>query len=247
MRGPGPTWPLPPRRVLAWGAAASTLLCGLSFVLFARSRGYHIPELDVGTEGSVAAWLSSSALLSCAAAILGISRRDRPGLRRAWRALAVVFALLSLDEAASIHEKAIDPLQASLGTSGPLLYAWVIPGAVFVVAVGLCFVPFLRSVERWAAASFLGAAGLYVGGALGFEVLSGALAPAPGKVDLVYAAVATVEELLEMLGITAFLAALARYAATLTAPGAPGPDVRLAARAGAGGFPGQPPRVGRRG
>lgn len=239
MRGPGPTWPFPPRRVLAWGATASLLLCTVSFVLFARSRGYYIPELDVGTEGSVAAWLSSSALLGCAGAILGIARRDRPDLRTAWRALAVVFVLLSLDEAASIHEKAIDPLQESLGTSGPLLYAWVIPGALLVMVAGACFAPFLRSLDRWAGWAFLACGSVYVGGALGFEMLSGALAPAPGEVDLLYAAAATAEELLEMLGITAFLAALARYAIALSAPGTPGQDVRLGA--------GQPPWVERRG
>jgi hypothetical protein len=235
--------------VLAWGAAASTLLCTVSFVLYARSRGYYVPELDVGTEGSVAAWLSSSALLGCAGAIIGIARRDRPDRRRGWRALAAVFVLLSVDEAASIHEKAIDPLQESLGTSGPLLYAWVIPGAVVVVVAGLGFVPFLRSLDRWASAAFIGSACLYVGGALGFEVLSGALAPAPGQVDLVYSAVATAEELLEMVGITTFLAALARYAADLAGPGARRHDLRLAAsapRAGLGLGP-PPPRVGQPG
>ncbi|MPY93590.1 MAG: hypothetical protein GEV08_11165 [Acidimicrobiia bacterium] len=227
MRGPAPIWPLAPRRILVWGTATALVLCGLSYLLYARSRGYYVPELDVGTEGSVAAWLSSTALAGCAVALLWISRRDRPGLRRAWRGLAVMFACLSLDESASVHEKAIDPLQSSLGTSGPLLYAWVVPGAVVVLVVGAWSIPFLRALERPTALAFVLAGAAYVGGALGFEVLGGALAPAPGEVDLLYAAVATVEELLEMLGITFFLAALAHHAGKLGAPGVPGRHVRL--------------------
>jgi hypothetical protein len=207
-------WPLPARTIARWGAWAAGLLCLAGLLPLARPGGYYVPELDVGAEGSIAAWLSSSALLACAAALAWLARRDGPARRRAWWGLALVFACLSLDEAASVHEKAIDPLQSALGTSGPLLYAWVIPGAVAVGAVGLAFVPFLRRLERATAGLFLAAGGLYVGGALGFEVLSGALAPESGPPGWPYVLVATTEELLEMLGITLFLASTARYSAT---------------------------------
>ncbi len=203
----------------------ATVLAAASLLPLARRGGYYVPELDIGAEGSIAAWLSSSTLLGCAAALLWISRRDRLPLSRSWVALALVFTFLSLDEAVSLHEKAIDPLQESLDTSGPLLYAWVIPGALFAVLAALAFVPLLRALEPATALRFVVAGAVYVGGALGFEVLSGALAPEPGVVDHVYEVVATTEEWLEMVGITLFLAALARHAATLVVTGTPGPYV----------------------
>ncbi len=206
-----PPWPPTPRQVVRLGVTVALLLSLISWVLYLFSGDYYIPELDVGGEGSVAAWASSLALFGGAVVAWSIGRRDRPRRRTPWRALAMLFALLSLDETASIHEKTIDPLQEGLGTGGVLLYAWVIPGAVVVVLVGLAFVPFLRDLERSTALLLVVAGTTYVGGALGMELVTAALASSLGEGHWLYGTMATVEELAEMFGITAFLATLTRY------------------------------------
>ena len=48
----------------------------------------------------------------------------------------MIFVALSLDEAASIHERALVPLRRALSPTGVLTFAWVIPGALFVALVG---------------------------------------------------------------------------------------------------------------
>ena len=217
MVDPTPTWPPTPDRVVRFGVGASLLLACVSWVAYLLTEDYYVPEIDVGAEGSVGAWASSLALFGAAAWAWSISGRDRLGRRTSWRALAIVFAFLSLDETASIHEKAIDPLQDSLTTSGALLYAWVIPGALAVVVVGLAFVPFLRDLERTTARLLVLAGAIYLGGALGMEAVTGAVASSLGDDHWVYGTLATLEELAEMLGITAFLATLARYDRLLSA------------------------------
>jgi len=186
-------------------------LCLLSYSLYLTLDGYWIPELDVDSEGSVAAWLSSVALFSCALVLVGIARRQDTGRRAPWAALAAVFGYFSLDEMSSLHEKVSDPLREALSSSGPLLHPWVIPAAVACMLGTIAFWPLLRTLNRETSGLFTAGGFVYFGGAIGFEVLSGIIAGPPGVPDSRYAAVATVEELLEMLGITVFLAALADY------------------------------------
>jgi hypothetical protein len=222
VREPRRFWPPPPRVVMRCGAAAALTVCLVSYVLYLTLDGLWIPELDVDSEGSVAAWLSSVALFACALVLSGIARRQEVGQRAWWIGLAAVFSCLSLDEVASIHEKASDPLRHALSTSGPLLHAWVIPASVAIVVGTVVFLPLLRRLHRQTSGLFTAGGVLYFSGAIGLEGLGGAITGPRGVPDLRYAAVATTEELFEMLGITMFLAALARYDAAHL-PGAVAP------------------------
>jgi hypothetical protein len=74
----------------------------------------------------------------------------------------------------------------------------------------LIYFKFLLHLPPQTRRIFLLAAGLYVGGALGVELIHGHYLDLYGK-DLVYALIAAVEELLEMLGIITFLYGLLSY------------------------------------
>ncbi len=94
-----------------------------------------VPLFYVDLESSVPTWYSSVALLLAAGLCALIARHHtvaRRAYRRHWTALAALFVLLSLDEIAMLHEYPIDPLRDALGTTGPLYYAWVIPGVAAV-------------------------------------------------------------------------------------------------------------------
>ena len=168
----------------------------------------HLFNLDA--ESTVPSWYSSSALLAAAGLLGLIARAERERASRDWRhwaGLAIIFVVLSLDETASVHELAIRPLQLALRPGGPLAFGWVIPGAAFVALVGAIYLGFMLRLPPPTRRRFLLAGGLFVGGALGFEMVGGALYTAYGM-GLETALASIVEETLEMVGIVVFIHAL---------------------------------------
>src|SRR5690606_17836248 len=119
-----------------------------------------------------------------------------------WLLLCPMFVYIAYDEAFQIHEKAIDPLRAELGGEdlGILYFSWVIPGAIIVCILTAAYIPFLLQLSKRIRAGFVLAAALYVGGALGVELIGGSYAEAHGNENLTYSFIVTVEESLEMFG-----------------------------------------------
>lgn len=180
-----------------------------------------VPLFYVDLEPSVPTWYSSMALLLAAGLCTLIARHHtvaRRPYRRHWTALAALCVLLSLDEIAMLHEYPIDSLREALGTTGPLYYAWVIPGMAAVALVGLVCWRFwwhLPARTRWLC---LLAAVIFVGGALGVEMLSGVQASRYGEQNLRYALIVHLEEAMEMSGVAIFIYALADYLACHVEP-----------------------------
>lgn len=163
---------------------------------------------DLNEENNVPA-LYSAALLLVASVLLGriavLQRSNRERLQ--WVGLAAIFVYLSIDEALEIHEH----LKHSRAFLSPehFLYqdAWVFFGFAGVAAVGLTYAKFVLKLPQRLRDLFLISAGLYVAGALGMEIVGGYWQFVQGK-DFVHALLATVEEMLEMLGIVLFISAL---------------------------------------
>ncbi|HEX6924568.1 MAG TPA: hypothetical protein VF167_04035 [Longimicrobiaceae bacterium] len=164
-------------------------------------------------EANVPSWFASICLLLCAQllAVVAVGAK-RSGDRwwKHWLGLAGLFVLLSLDEIASLHELADDPVREVLGVGGLLYWAWVVPGMLFVALVGLIHVRFVLSLPGSIRNLFILSAALYVGGAIGVEMPGGAWFEGHGR-DMVYALLWTIEETLEMLGVTMFMYALLRH------------------------------------
>lgn len=211
-----------PWRVTRWLALTVGLLVVASSIGQAiRLRlGYTyaaglIPLFYVDDEANVPTWYSSMTLLLAAALLLLIattvrSRGDRTW--RQWAALSAVFAALSLDEVAQIHELLIAPLRGRVGgADGYLYYPWVIPGAIFALAVAVAFARFLYRLPATTRTLFIVAGLVYVGGALGVETITARLDFEYGPADIAYVVAATLEETLEMAAIVVFLHALIAY------------------------------------
>jgi len=163
--------------------------------------------LDLNAEANLPTWFSSSLLLLCAlllGLVAAVRRRLADPLARHWLAAAVIFALLSLDEAAAIHELSVKPLRAALGASGALHFTWVVPGALFAFAFALANVRFLRSLPARTRRAFLLAGALYLAGTLGMEMVGGVYHASRQALSPAYRAVVVVEEVLEMLGLVLF-------------------------------------------
>lgn len=187
-----------------------------------------LPVFNVGEDANIPTWYSSFTLLACSV-LLGViamakrAHRERYALH--WAFLCVLFLLMSVDEVATIHEHmgpVFNSLLESVGitTGGIFYFTWVIPGAVFVVVVGLAYVRFLAALPRRTAFLFVVAGALFVVGALGFEMLSARLISLygvenweqmPGTLKMVVAVETAIEEALEMLGVVVFIYALMSY------------------------------------
>ncbi|MBI4002922.1 MAG: hypothetical protein HY348_14220 [Nitrospira defluvii] len=123
---------------------------------------------------------------------------------RHWTGLALLFVYLSFDEAAQIHE--MMTLFDRIHPTGIFFYSWIIVGAAFVALVGVLYLGFLRRLPgptRWV---FVAAGTLYVGGAIGVEMLeSWHQYVSHSWKDMSYALMVGVEETLEMSGIAVFI------------------------------------------
>lgn len=167
----------------------------------------------VSVDRSIPAYASAAMLLASAGLLWLIARGAAQNGRsfvRHWGWLAVIFAYLSVDEAVSIHELSVKPMQRLLGGHGVgfLYYAWVVPGAVIVLGVGLVYLRFLLHLPVVVRNRVIAAGLLYVGGALGMEMVGSYYADTIGAGSIRYALAALIEETMEMLGVVVFIHAL---------------------------------------
>lgn len=172
-----------------------------------------IPLFDINSELNIPSSYSAALLLACSvllAVITAVKIEDKGRYINYWRGLSALFLFLSLDELISLHERTILPLRTALQARSFLYSTWVVLGAGLVSLLLLIYLKFLLHLPAPTRRIFLLAAGLYVGGALGVELIHGHYLDFYGK-DLIYALIAAVEELLEMLGVITFLYGLLSY------------------------------------
>lgn len=205
-----------------------TPLCSLTLALLLLSLGQDIalsalPEaalqrvwrLDVDAEISIPTWVASSVILINAIVLAAIAThklvvRDR--LRWHWIFLALVFAGLSLDETAALHNALSAALSSQLRTGGFLAYAWVIPALVLCPLGLLAYLPFILDFVGRERRLLIASAGMFLAGAVGLEMVGAKLAGLYGQEHITYRSAATAEEALESFGMLTFLGALLLYA-----------------------------------
>ena len=170
-----------------------------------------IPGFDLDGEGNFPTWYQSASLGLCAgllalAAAVARSRGERGAWR--WHLLALIFLGFSIDEITSVHEMLGELLRRRFHLSNWLYQAWVIPGALFVVLVAVAYRRFLMELPPKIRRLFIVAAMLYVGGAMGVEIVGGHFVSDLGVEHWSWAVLTTLEECLEMAGVIVFIHAL---------------------------------------
>ena len=118
-----------------------------------------------------------------------------------WYLLSVGSLLLSIDEIAGIHETL-----NSIDMMGDM--SWTIPGAIVAGLAGFYFVPFLLKLPRPLAIRFVLAGAVYLGGALGVEVLTDPYLENDELNTLAYNLWTALEESMEIAGVLIFLGGL---------------------------------------
>jgi hypothetical protein len=196
---------------------------------------------DVGEERSIPTWFESIEFLLCSILLAVVTvaskqRSDRYSLH--WSVLSIIFLLLSLDEVAAIHEAIGQVFETLLHNatgftpSGAISFFWVVPGAAFVLIVLLAYLRFLAHLPQTTRRLFLFAGALFVLGAIGMEMLTAqvvsssssianwVVSSSGGKVnagsasaipEILKGVQTSIEEMFEMLGLTAFVYALLTY------------------------------------
>src|SRR5690606_42073042 len=116
------------------------------------------------------------------------------------------FLAVEGDARCSFLERLSETMRALLGGDGLglLYFAWVVPGIALVVVLAMVFFRFLLHLPAKVALAFVLSAALYLGGAIGLELVGGRFAELHGMRSLTYRMIATVEEALEMAGAILF-------------------------------------------
>ena len=128
-----------------------------------------------------------------------------------WKALSWIFLYMAVDEACTIHELLIPILQEAFNARGILYFAWVVP-ALFLLAIFLLtFRQFIQNLPAKTRTMFILAGSIYIGGAIGMEMVGGYVADTFGFNTFAYGMSARIEELLEILGILIFINQLLVY------------------------------------
>ena len=166
--------------------------------------------------------LFASLQLFLAAVLLGICAAQHKLIQgeyfRHWVGLSAIFVFLSFDESALLHEKTLSLTRESFDSTGLLYYSWIIPFGIFALLVLLAYSRFLLALPRRIGLIFFLSGAVFVGGAIGLEMFEGQLNEAGGYRSFDYMALVTIEEILEMVGIYAFIYGLLSH---LTAEGRP--------------------------
>ena len=187
-------------------------LAGLAVEIAEDSLGlddpYDLLDLfSLSYEANVPTWLSAcmhatSALLL--ALIASGKRQSGAPFVRHWRGLSIVFAYISIDEFVQIHEE----MNAWFDLSGALYFGWVITAAILVSIFVLSYWRFLAHLPWMTRFRFIRAGAVFVGGAMGIELILGYWTDLHGSHNLGYAIIDWVEESMEMVGAGLFLSAL---------------------------------------
>lgn len=184
------------------------IITAISKYVFGAEKYIYIFNLD--EEANIPSWFSAQLLFIsglCLAIIALLKSNLHDRWKRHWWALSFIFVMLSLDEIASIHERA-NVLRDMFHLHGLLYFSWVVPAIVLMTIFFFSYLKFvfaLPTKSRWL---FVVSGIIYVGGALGLEMLDGAYASAYGTQNLFYALLTCTEEICEMGGMVLFIYAL---------------------------------------
>lgn len=199
--------------VMIFFAIVSTGIQICKYVFDYRDDWMQLFNLD--RELNFPTWYSAFMLGFCAVLLKIIAvgkKRQSDRYTKDWQLLSLIFCLMAIDEIVSIHEILIIPeVSEALNLPWFLHSMWVIPGVVFVAWFCKRYRKFVQHLPTKSKQHFIVAASIYIGGALIMEMIGSHFAESQGQQQLLYALIATVEEVLEMTGIITFIHALFYY------------------------------------
>lgn len=203
---------LPARRIVRAFVAVIVVLNVLNAVGIAMGADTERTKYFLlALERNPSTWFSG-ALLGATGLGAFLVGRGRPD-QRTWSAVAALFAVLSLDEVATFHEW----LGAVPGIPGVGTRGWAGAGLVLAALVTIWLLRWALALELRLRLTLVVGGVLFLGGAIGFEVLAGMWESSHGS-DARYWAISSVEENLELAGVLVVLRGLLDHLAGRPAP-----------------------------
>lgn len=153
----------------------------------------------------------SSVLLFTIALIYGlvweIKRKRNDRFQKSWLLMSMIFLLLSTDEMVGLHEKVGYFLRKNL-TPHPLVqFPWIIVGIPLVALFLILFRKYILQLSPRSRNLFLIGFIVYVGGAIGAEMVGGWYVFYNSSKSFTYELISAVEECMEIYGAIIILAA----------------------------------------
>ena len=182
-----------------------------------ESRGW-LALFDLDKEWNVPT-IYSALLFFAASGLLAVIASERRRIRewsfRYWMVLAAIFFTLGFDELFSIHnstKRLVPDWFRQIGLFNLRWdLRWVVVGIIGTFAIVVAFVPFLARLPRRTACGMVIAGMIFVGGALGLEMIGGAWIGKHTRNNWTYSTLLVIEETLEMVGIVVFLDVVLAY------------------------------------
>lgn len=182
------------------------------------SEHHYHPALmfDLNAEYNIPTFFSACLLLFTGLLLLVITLLEKNRLAvnvRYWGVLAWGFLFMSMDEVLSFHERLVEPIHQLLGarSMGIFYFSWVIPAILLIIVLMIYFRRFLMRLPAKTRSIFILAAAIYLGGAIGFEMIGGYFAEKYGEKNLIYSIITNAEESCEMIGVIVFINGLLVY------------------------------------
>ena len=193
------------------------LVCNvIAFHIKQRNAGISIQSIckffDFNEEFNLPS-LYSSAILLISALLLRIIYNTIKSGKLAWLILSFTFLFLSLDELLSLHERIIPFTRNLLNLSGYFYFAWVVPYSIITAIIGFLYIPFLMRLPKKVRYLFITSGFIFVLGAVGIEAISARQFETFGGNTFEYFFYYTLEECLEIIGISLFIVSLLYYLA----------------------------------
>ncbi|MEM7355848.1 MAG: hypothetical protein AAF657_33840 [Acidobacteriota bacterium] len=172
-----------------------------------------VPLFDLDEEANLPTLYSTLSLFFAAALLACIAGSEKDDRTRfaLWAGLAAIFAFLAIDETAMLHEILGGLIQERFGLSGYLYYSWIVPYALILAGLFVCYLRFLLQLPTKVRLLILTAGAMFGAGVISLEAIAARHDELYGQETLTYAGLATAEELLEMGAIVVFVNALMLY------------------------------------
>jgi len=197
------------------------ILCGTFMILFVLhlyhlyvlyDTGVHLIILDFNKEHNIPTAFAS--LLMVFAGLLlfyiGFSPSTTQYAKH-WILLGLVFIFLAIDEYFTIHDGLSEHFREMVSEYDFLYFAWVVPYSVLLVVFAIVFYKFFFALPPRFRKLFAVSGGLFILGAMGFEMIGAPRKLNYGRIDTLYAMYTTIEECLEFIGMLLFCYSLLAY------------------------------------
>lgn len=163
-------------------------------------------EANIPSFFSTLQFLTASLLLF----IIAIFKKSNGKKHLGWLGISLLFFLLMLDEAVSIHEFLFTYLQEKYNNSLFFYYASLLVFGFVLVGIALIYIPFFNHLNKKLLIGMLSSMGIFLLGAIVFESIGNNVFETYG-LSFGYRLIYTVEETLEMLGLAIFINILNWY------------------------------------